>query len=236
MQRLLILIFAMALSWSVEAQYGKKKKRPRSEKTEEVVKTEQSRESESNEGVRVVRTDTPEGTRGNNEQLTKLMNRVWFGAGAQLSFSGFNGQSAFRAGLSPMAGYKITPSWSVGPRLEYQYFSQRFLSNTGDILKLNFSSFGAGAFSRLKFLDQFFIHAEYQILSTRDLNLNNWQFEGDRIIAPKTTQNFGFIGGGLYSGGFGGLGTAVYILVDVIEEVETTSLPIYFRFELNYNF
>jgi len=215
------------VGFSADAQKrrGKLKERP---PKEEPAPTE-------DEGVRIVRS-SDNTVRDQKDMDRGIMDDLWFGAGLQLSFSGFNGQNALRFGISPMVGYKVTDWLSVGPRIEYQYFAQRFQAGNGDILRFNFSSVGAGAFTRVQFLEQFFLHAEYQILSTQSLDQRNWTIVGDEINSVRVSQNFGFVGAGMYTGGFGSLGSAFYVLYDVIEEEETSNLPLYFRFEINYNF
>ncbi len=230
--RIIALVFAFLLvvvSADAQKRRGKPKVRPERPSTEEKAPEEEQ------DGVRIIRS-SDDGVRAQQAADRGIIDDLWFGAGLQLSFSGFNGQNALRFGISPMVGYKVTDWLSVGPRIEYQYFSQRFQASPGDILRFNFSSVGAGAFTRVQFLEQFFLHAEYQILSTESLDQRNWTIVGDQINSIRVSQNFGFVGAGMYTGGFGSLGSAFYVLYDVIEEEETSNLPLYFRFEINYNF
>ena len=152
--------------------------------------------------------------------------RFWYGGGIGLNFgSGVNrfGQqtSQFNFSISPMVGFKITPEFSIGPRVELTYFHLR----TGDgnnVQKANFFNYGIGAFTRYKLFQQFFAHAEYQIESSKLDGINR-----------RSTNNF-FIGGGYTSGGQ--LGYEVSILWNLIEEENSVDIPIDYRIAFTYNF
>ncbi|MEL6140192.1 MAG: hypothetical protein AAFQ37_08420 [Bacteroidota bacterium] len=89
---------------------------------------------------------------------------LWFGGGLQLGFSSSNFESFFNVGLSPMVGYKITPALSIGPRVALNYNAYR-LRNTADDFNSNYFTWSAGAFTRLKVIEPFFVQAEYSLES-----------------------------------------------------------------------
>ena len=106
--------------------------------------------------------------------------RFWYGGGIGLNFSG----NRFDFSISPMVGYKITPEFSIGPRAEFSYTNVRLRDFSNNVEKFNFFNYGIGVFSRYKILQQFFIHAEYQVESFSEPNL------------PRVSRNNFFAGGG----------------------------------------
>ena len=146
--------------------------------------------------------------------------RFWYGGGVGLNFGSNAGSSQFSFSLSPMAGYKITPELSVGPRAELAFTHFRF--NTGNnVERQNFLDYGIGVFARYKIFSQFFLHTEYQ-----------WEnevvtFNGDR----EADTNF-FIGGGYSSGGQ--IGYEISILWNTLED--SAELPLDYRVAFTYNF
>jgi len=157
--------------------------------------------------------------------------RFWYGGGIGLGFNGFGGQSQFQFSISPMVGYKITPNFSVGPRAELGYQHSReevFDPRTSQVsvVKTNFWNYGLGVFARHKILQQFFVHAEYQLESARVNNSVGGSDRGSR-------DNF-YIGGGYTSGG-GLIGYEISILYNVFDD-NTLNLPIDYRIAFTYNF
>lgn len=66
--------------------------------------------------------------------------------------------------LSPMAGFNFTERLSAGVGLSYIYFSDnRFVPS------LRFNMLGGRTFARFLIADQFFLHAEYERMSYKDL-------------------------------------------------------------------
>ncbi|MEM1121825.1 MAG: hypothetical protein AAGJ18_15345 [Bacteroidota bacterium] len=145
--------------------------------------------------------------------------RFWYGGGVGLNFgSGFN-TSQFNFSLSPMVGYKLTPEFSVGPRVELAYSHIR-VGGGNNVEKFNFIDYGIGAFTRYKLFTQFFAHAEYQIESRKLV-------QGGRI----SRNNF-FFGGGYTSGGQ--IGYEISVLWNFLED--TADLPLDYRIAFTYNF
>ena len=145
--------------------------------------------------------------------------RFWYGGGVGLGFSGGNVQSQFNFSVSPMVGYKVTPEFSIGPRVELTYSHIR-VGSGNNVDKFNFFDYGIGAFSRYKLFTQFFAHAEYQIESRKFTD------------GTRDSRNNFFLGGGYTSGGQ--IGYEVSILWNFLED--TADLPLDYRIAFTYNF
>lgn len=66
--------------------------------------------------------------------------------------------------VSPMGGFNLTERLSAGVGLSYIYFSDnRFVPS------LRFNMLGGRTFARFLIADQFFLHAEYERMSYKDL-------------------------------------------------------------------
>ncbi len=144
--------------------------------------------------------------------------RFWYGGGIGLNFSG----NRFDFSISPMVGYKITPEFSIGPRAEFSYTNVRLRDFSNNVEKFNFFNYGIGVFSRYKILQQFFIHAEYQVESFSEPNL------------PRVSRNNFFAGGGYTSGGQ--IGYEISILWNLLDDGTSTNVPLDFRAAFTYNF
>ncbi|MCR9289890.1 MAG: hypothetical protein NXI23_21150 [Bacteroidetes bacterium] len=165
--------------------------------------------------------------------------KVWYGAGFNLGFnqSSYQGNdfSTFNFGLSPMAGYKISDQFSVGPRFEFAYQGNRISAgqNTNDDIKFNGVNLGLGIFSRFKINQTYFIHAEYQQLNeerpTGVINFQTDKFETIREWSTNYYAGVGYTSGGLVS--FEG-----YALWNFAEEFTSSNIPLEIRFGLNYKF
>jgi hypothetical protein len=153
--------------------------------------------------------------------------RFWYGGGLGLGFSGGNIRSRFDISLSPMMGYKITPEFSIGPRVELSYTHYRQNISFNNVFKTNLFNYGIGVFSRYKVFNQFFGHVEYQVESRQD----PVGFNGDKI---RTRFNNFYLGAGYTSGGL--VGYEISLLYNVLEDDNTVDLPIDFRVAFTYNF
>ena len=158
--------------------------------------------------------------------------RFWFGAGLQLpGFSSFGGNSRFQFSLSPMAGYKLTPGFSVGIRTELGFEHQR-TQGQSSVNRTNFWNYGIGGFARHKIFNRFFIHGEYQLESARVSET----FNGVTNSARGSRDNM-YIGAGYVSGGGNSpIWYEISILCTVFDDNITTTLPIDYRLAYTYNF
>lgn len=150
--------------------------------------------------------------------------RFWYGGGLGLGFSGGTFSSQFDISISPMVGYKITPEFSIGPRIELSYTHYRLEDFNGGVDKFNFFNYGVGIFSRYKFFEQVFGHVEYQIES-REFILGGVQ-------QRSSFDNF-YLGAGYTSGGQ--IAYEISLLWNLLDE-ETVDLPLDFRLAFTYNF
>ena len=150
--------------------------------------------------------------------------RFWYGGGVGLNFGSSFNTSQFIFSLSPMVGYKITPEFSVGPRVELSYSHIR-VGGGNNVSRFNFFDYGVGVFSRYKLFSQFFAHAEYQVENRKFI-------EGTREF--RESRNNFFLGAGYTSGGQ--IGYEVAILWNLIDNGDTINLPIDYRIAFTYNF
>lgn len=179
-----------------------------------------------------VRLETP------GEKETTLMDRLWFGGNVNLGFQGSNNYNVFFFGLSPMAGYKITEDFSVGPRIEVFYtYYRAYVFNEGRNYSAHPISLTGGVFARHKFLRQFFGHVEFNVeratFPLRDFSGNFFSEDGKLATGTRTFENF-YLGLGYFSGGK--VGSEISILYNVLEAQETLNIPISIRIGMNYNF
>ena len=149
--------------------------------------------------------------------------RFWYGGGVGLNFGSSFNTSQFNFSISPMVGYKITPEFSIGPRVELSYSHIR-QGQGNNVDKYNFLDYGVGAFTRYKLFQQFFAHAEYQIESRK--------FVDNLGQSSRRSENNFFLGGGYSSGGQ--VGYEISILWNFLED--TADLPLEYRIAFTYNF
>jgi hypothetical protein len=127
--------------------------------------------------------------------------RLWYGGNFILGLSSNSYGSSFAIGVTPMVGYKIIGGWSVGPRLGVTYNSQGFNG-----VRINWTDYAAGAFTRLKFLETFFLHAEYGY-SSKGIGIDQFaQIVKENRVSPA-------FGGG-YNSGNGLFGYEIALLYD----------------------
>jgi hypothetical protein len=89
-------------------------------------------------------------------QTTKQSaSKIYYGGGVGFNFWG----DYFRISIEPMVGYKITPKFSVGAKLMYEYIKYSTASET------TYNNYGSSIFSRFRVIPQFYIHAEFAYYS-----------------------------------------------------------------------
>lgn len=82
--------------------------------------------------------------------------KVYWGGGFGLGFT----QYETLVDLSPLVGYKITPKFSAGVGIVYNYYQNRFYTPS-----LTLNIYGGTLFTRFLITDFLFAHAEYQPLN-----------------------------------------------------------------------
>lgn len=100
--------------------------------------------------------------------------KLYYGGYVNVSFGKYT-----VIGLAPLVGYKLTPKFSLGSQVSYEYSS--YSENSG-------SNYGLSVFSRYRVVPQFYLHVEYSVMSYKVYKLNG----DDRKLVP-----FLFLGGGL---------------------------------------
>jgi hypothetical protein len=86
--------------------------------------------------------------------------KYYTGANLSLQF----GNSSF-VDFSPLVGYRITETFSVGVGGTYQYLSYRVYSSSGNASRFSTNTYGARIFSRLVIYKNVFVHGEYENLN-----------------------------------------------------------------------
>lgn len=157
--------------------------------------------------------------------------KLWYGGGFNLGFSGNNFVNLFQLGIAPMVGYKITPQWSIGPRVSftYSYYSTRTLNGNPAVAQP--VNYAGGLFTRYKIIPSIFVHAEIEAASEalvyRDLNT---------LIVERLYRENTYIGLGYTSSSQGGLGYELLLLYNVNQPSNIIESPFDIRFGFNYRF
>ena len=158
--------------------------------------------------------------------------RLWYGGGFNLGFSGNNIESIFQVGISPMVGYKITEEFSVGPRANISYLLYKGETFTPDgVQTANLFDYGLGVFARYKVIRAIFIHLEYGFDNEARIS----GYNGGDWVTDRRIRNNAYVGAG-YSDGNGVWGYEISLLYNVLQDENTLSLPLDFRFGITYNF
>jgi len=107
--------------------------------------------------------------------------RLYFGGNFGMQFG-----TVTLIDFSPLVGVMITPKFSSGVGLTYQYFNDRRYIG-GET-----SSYGGRLFSRYNVLPNIFLHAEYESINFDNYNLISDKFE-------RIWSNALFLGGGYFA-------------------------------------
>jgi hypothetical protein len=89
-------------------------------------------------------------------------------------------------GIYPLAGYKITPKFSVGAKVGYSYINYKDID-------FSTNNYGGSVFTRYRIIPQIFMHAEFVYFSFehRTFSIINRQYGSERVWVP-----FLLLGGG----------------------------------------
>jgi len=146
-----------------------------------------------------------------NNYNTTNTNRFFTGGGLGLQFGDIT-----IIDISPILGYHVTDNIAAGVGLSYQYYRDKRFTPTysADI-------YGGSVFARYyfdeSFLENFFLHAEYEILNFEAVITNpvsGWYY--DRVNVPAL-----LLGGG-YSQPIGSYSAfTIAVLFDVIEDINS---------------
>lgn len=105
-------------------------------------------------------------------------NKMYFGGYANLSFGRYT-----VLGIEPMVGYKLTPKFSVGGKLSYEYINDK----RHDV-DYSASNYGLSFFSRYRLTQRLYVHAEYSAM-----NYKLYDIMGE---SERDWVSFLFLGGG----------------------------------------
>jgi len=103
--------------------------------------------------------------------------KLYYGGYMSLSFGSYT-----IIGIEPMVGYKVTPEFSLGGSLSYEYSSYKDYSA---------SNYGASVFSRYRIVPKIYTHVEFSAINYEVYSLSFQDYESDRKWVP-----FLFVGGG----------------------------------------
>ncbi|MFC3879306.1 hypothetical protein ACFOSV_03920 [Algoriphagus namhaensis] len=110
-----------------------------------------------------------------------LKDRMYFGGNFGMQFG-----TVTLLDISPLAGVMITPRFSSGLGITYQYFNdRRFVGGET-------TSYGGRIFSRYNVLPNVFAHAEFE-----SINFDNYNFVSDQF--ERIWSNALFLGGGYFA-------------------------------------
>lgn len=170
------------------------------------------------------------------DESGNFMSRVWFGGGMVFpTFASRDYESFFQIGVSPMAGYKITNNFSIGPRISLQYESYRAETISSGIFKFNPLTFSGGVFARYRIIPALFVHVEYEIAEEVAYFYDAPPPFSTDIFMVRQQQNNAYVGLGYTSSG-DLLGYEISLLYNVNAPENTLQQPFDIRFGLNYNF
>lgn len=176
------------------------------------------------------RDDLRYGSNGRQVQQSEA-GGIWYGAGAQLGFQGGNNQSSFRIGIAPIVGYKFNNFLSAGPRVSLVYNSYR---NDFFDFKDRSLSVSGGLFARAKIYRGFFAHAEYSLISEKEIFQDR---QSGGLVSNRVTRAIPFLGAGIsQGGGLGAGGFEFLILFRLTQRERLNDAPYEIRSGFNYNF
>ncbi|HHB78373.1 MAG TPA: hypothetical protein ENK85_03985 [Saprospiraceae bacterium] len=182
------------------------------------------------------RTTTPKKKSKESSNSDFWREQVWYGGNVQLGFSGGNTYSQFIIGLTPMMGFKIkdTP-FSVGPRIGYTYVSLKGLGSDGQNHRVSLPSYTTSAFTRLKFLQQFFLHAEYELEWKKQAFIDSRSLlvvdRDGSVLTDKVQRDNLYVGAGYNSGGY-----EIMVLYNFNVPENSLEQPFSFRGGFTWNF
>jgi len=139
--------------------------------------------------------------------------------------------------ISPLLGYKINENLSMGISSKYVYIGP--VNKTNNLIQ-SYKYYGGGVFSQYKITESLAAILEYQLLNVENVDPNSSKFR-DRVLS-----NSLLLGGGYRSEVLGGVNINLYLLYDVIDDVNSpyrynyifgpNNIPIIYRLGFTYGF
>ena len=142
--------------------------------------------------------------------LSKLSfkDRLYTGGNIAFNIASISGIPIYFFETSPFVGYKVTQQFSLGLGTKYIYIGSKQAN-------LKYSVYGGNLFSRYKFTESLYAHAEFEVLRAYNLDPNSI-FQGDRATVPML-----FAGAG-YNYSIGGtVNLQIMLLYDIINNVNS---------------
>lgn len=125
--------------------------------------------------------------------------RVYYGGTVGFSFGDY-----FRLSIYPWVGYKVTPKFSLGGKVGYEYIRDERYSDT-----LTSHNYGGSVFARQQVGYRFYAHGEFAYISYK---YHVSEFESDRQWVP-----YLFLGGGYWQPMGRNTALMVEVLFDVLQ-------------------
>lgn len=153
---------------------------------------------------------TSEESEEKSNPLSKLLfkDRLYTGGSIAFSIQEYQGIPITLFQASPFVGYRVTHEYSVGVGVKYIYIGAKQAN-------YKYSVYGGSIFNRYKFTENFFAHAEFELLRAYNLNPNSPEY-GHRAMAPML-----FAGAGYNSSLGGTVSLQIMVLYDFIDDVNS---------------
>jgi len=126
--------------------------------------------------------------------------KVYYGGTVGFSFGDY-----FRISVTPWVGYKLTPKFSIGGKIGYEYIEDKRYEQ-----KLTSHNYGGSVFTRYQLHPRIYAHGEFAYISYKYQTAN---FESQREWVP-----FVLLGGGLIQPLGGRSALIIEVLVDVLQD------------------
>ncbi|MFN0014992.1 MAG: hypothetical protein ACKVU2_10625 [Saprospiraceae bacterium] len=168
---------------------------------------------------------------GSEEGAKSFKDRLWYGGGLTLGFSGSDQSSVFAFGVSPMVGYKVIEQISIGPRVSALFTSQKYRGfNSFSLFDLEL-----GLFARIRVYQGFFVQGEVAYIS------DQYIFQTQSFVLEKATRSRSaeYLGIGYnFANGQGGWGQEIAIMYDffIANDINAYENPWQYRFVFTYGF
>ena len=171
----------------------------------------------------------------------KFLDDLWYG----FNIGGIGGGGGnFQFAISPMIGYKITPTLSVGflLKMDYRYYNIKGLGHPV-VKKFETIDLGPTLFARLRVFNQFFVQGEVESANFQrhqGYNIPNPTITIDnnnKIVIDKITRPYAYVGLGYVQGQGSTWGYNVSLYYNVIRDPnDNERFPIDYRASLTYKF
>ena len=126
-------------------------------------------------------------------EKTRFTDKIFFGGGLGLQFG-----TVTLIDISPVIGYRVTEKFETGLGFTYKYYRIKdyffdYTNNIGYDLKSNI--IGGSIFARYHFLENVFVHTEYEMLN---YSYDEFYDSGGTVLSERRTAviNSIFVGGG----------------------------------------